>query len=433
MAQTHPDAIAIQDGKEKITYKALNQAIENCCSELHRIPLSRIALNVQNNTQSITLIFSFFRLQIITLLLNPKLSRLETEKTLKRSKIDTLFSDDLFLKKHEKTSHTNIPFAAPLSIICSSGSTGEPKLLVHSALNHLASATASQEKTPLNIGDRWGLSLPLHHVSGLSILWRCFQVGATVVLPPKTDPLPYFLQNCTHLSLVPTQVQDLLALDTSTTHLKHILVGGAACPEGLLEEGKRRGLPLQATYGLSEMSSQVCTQALDHRSLETLGDPLPGIALQLSKTGSILLKGPSLFLGYLQEDGAIDTARNENGWFQTNDRGILTDTGLKLLGRQDRCFISGGENIDPLEIELLLLTHPSIKSAHIIPIEDPRFGHCPAAIILPKGPLLESDIKFFLSEKLVAFKHPKSYRLLSPNTDLPPKPSLETLKRFYML
>ena len=431
IAKKTPEAIAIQDGSDRITYKDLDQLIQDSCQKISFKPSSKMALSVSTNTDSIIQTFSFFRLGIITLLLDYNLSETEVKTVLKRTKIKSLFSKDLYTNNKKKTTHTTIPLSDPISIIATSGSSGAPKLLLHSAYNHLASATSSQEKIPLGLDDKWGLSLPLHHVSGLSILWRCFQVGATVVLPPKENPLLYFLNHCTHLSLVPTQLQDLLNLPKTDHHLKHVLVGGAYCSEELLSKGRELRLPLQATYGLSEMSSQVCTQKLNHIPLSTMGSSLPGIRMKLGLDGTINLKGPSLFLGYLNDDGAIDPARDERGWFHSNDTGILCESGLKITGRNDRCFISGGENIDPFEIETVLNSHPNINRSYIIPIEHERFGVSPVAIIVLKDFLKKEDIQTFLKDKLSSFKHPKNYKFLNDPEKLSLKPSLKELKTLF--
>ena len=97
-----------------------------------------------------------------------------------------------------------------------------------------------------------------------------------------------------------------------------------------------------------------------------------------------------------------------DGWFATKDLGQIDEQGnLTLLGRKDRMFISGGENIQPEEIEAALCNLPGILAAHVIPIDDLEFGKRPTAYLLEEHPqyTLES-VRAALAEKLPSFKHP---------------------------
>lgn len=127
---------------------------------------------------------------------------------------------------------------APATLVLTSGTSHRPKAVAHTLRAHLASAAAANHNLPLAPGDRWLCSLPLYHVSGLAILFRCLRAGATVVFPTQESDLLSSLakHNITHCSLVPAQLHRLL--DTpggaeALKRLKGILLGGSALPSTL--------------------------------------------------------------------------------------------------------------------------------------------------------------------------------------------------------
>lgn len=151
--------------------------------------------------------------------------------------------------------------------IATSGSTGTPRLVMLSRRNLCASADASQARASLGPGDRWLACLPLFHIGGYSILWRCARFGAEAVLHSRFDAkalLDSLEESCiTHLSLVPAMLARLLDLSSESPPpgLQHLLVGGAALDERLAERAVRAGWPIQPTWGMSETASQVATGA----------------------------------------------------------------------------------------------------------------------------------------------------------------------------
>ncbi len=118
-----------------------------------------------------------------------------------------------------------------------------------------------------------------------------------------------------------------------------------------------------------------------------LGEPLPSREIRLNSDGEICVRGETLFTGYLFHE-------KQNGWFKTGDIGELHPLhGIAIVGRKDWQFISGGENIQPEEIEERLLQIPGVVEAIVIPKEDPEFGMRPIAILRTEGP-------FFTLEKM---------------------------------
>ncbi|MGC8774569.1 MAG: o-succinylbenzoate--CoA ligase [Chlorobaculum sp.] len=275
----------------------------------------------------------------------------------------------------------------PVSVIHTSASSGKPKAALHSLLNHYWSAKGSAENLPFGQGDCWLLSLPLYHVGGYSMLYKCLIGGGALAVPPPEAPLADALARfpVTHLSLVPTQLYRMLRADggpEQLRNLKALLLGGSAVSAPLLREAIRERVPLYLTYGSTEMSTQVTTSPAP--ITEVQGDS--GVVLQYREVSvapdhEILVRGKCLFMGYL-DDGELREARDNNGWFHTGDMGELSEDGrLTVLGRKDSMFISGGENIHPEEIEKALTSIEGIEEAVVVPAPDAEYGMRPVAWI----------------------------------------------------
>ncbi|HWR98557.1 MAG TPA: AMP-binding protein, partial [Candidatus Methanoperedens sp.] len=171
---------------------------------------------------------------------------------------------------------------APATIVFTSGSTGIPKAALHSFASHWASAVGANRNLPLRPGDRWLLSLPLWHVGGLAVIFRCIQGGAAVAIPGRDEPLAETIRalGVTHLSLVATQLRRLLADARgrgALRSLKGVLLGGGPLPAPLLDEAAAAGARLVTSYGSTETSSQATATRPDDppAALRTAGRPLP--------------------------------------------------------------------------------------------------------------------------------------------------------------
>ncbi len=306
----------------------------------------------------------------------------------------------------------------PAVAVFTSGSAGSPKAALLAYGNLCANAEASNRNLAVAPGDRWLLSLPLYHVSGLGILFRCLLAGGTVVIPRPDASLEDSLvaQRITHASLVSTQLHRLLAGpegERAREGLKAILLGGSGFPEPLLERALERRLPIRTSYGMTETASQIATSnihdstAADLRAVRPL---VPG-SVRISPEGEITVQGPTVFLGYLDGD-RIARPFTSAGEFRTGDLGRLTADGrLTVTGRRDNMFISGGENVQPEEIERELCRLDEVEQALVVPVEDAEFGCRPVAFVKtrPEIPFASAAFANALGERLPRFKVPAAF------------------------
>lgn len=308
---------------------------------------------------------------------------------------------------------------AQVTAICTSGSSGMPKVAVHTLGNHLYAADRANANLPLVPGDIWLLSLPLYHVSGMSLLFRCALAGATLALPEPDVALEEALRRvgATHVSLVPTQLSRLLASDRGKSALrdmKGVLIGGAASNDALMKQAWEAKVPLFRSYGMTETAAQLCATP-SGASLEDLyssGWPFEPDTLRIAEDGVIEVRGATVFPGYFQCGGGVIRPETEDGWFRTGDRGCFDVVGrLHVLGRMDSMFVSGGENIYPEEIENALEKLPEVGEAAVVDVPDPEYGAVPVAFIRWTGadPLGDSALRALLLSELPRYKIPRMF------------------------
>ena len=287
---------------------------------------------------------------------------------------------------------------ADASILFTSASSGKAKAVLHTIGNHYYSALGSSENIPFGAGDCWQMSLPMYHVSGFSLIMRALVGGASICF--ADDELP---PEATHISVVPTQLRRLIdgGRAERLRQLKAILLGGAAIPRSLLDRCRELELPVHTTYGSTELCSQVVTD----------GKVLPYREVAIAGDGEIMVKGKTLFKGYVRS-GDVELPTDAEGYFATGDIGRFDEQGdLQITGRKDLMFISGGENIYPEEIERVLCDIENIAQAVVVPVGDNEFGNRPAAFIETiDGVDFDSEkIRATLREKFEGFKVPVKF------------------------
>lgn len=423
-ALLQPDALAIQSEQQSLSYKELEQQISCLSEQLSLLGLKtgeRLVCIAANSQPLILLQLSCLRSGIIFCPLNPRFTGHELQARLNILNSHFIWFEqtpplplnclplDFTLKKPSKMAHAQLPINAQqvIDIIFTSGSSGQPKAAMHSFSNHFYSALGSQELIPLRKGDKNLLSLPIFHISGYATVLRTLLAGATLQLSAEKLTVALLKkQQITHLSLVATQLYRLLQnpqFKHSNLNIKHLLLGGSAFAGQLLKQTAQRGFTYHLSYGLTEMSSQVATSS-NNQCLSILKNREVKI---IDK--EIFLRGKTRFAGYFNGEIA-SSLLPASEWFASKDLGEKRGNHLQISGRKDRQFISGGENIQPEEIESLLLNFPAVQQAYVTAVADPAFGKRPVAFIdWREGPADTQQLNEYMRNQLAGFKCPVHY------------------------
>nr|WP_191967141.1 MULTISPECIES: o-succinylbenzoate--CoA ligase [Haloferax] len=321
-------------------------------------------------------------------------------------------------------------------LLFTSGTTGTPKAVRLTMGNVLANAVASSFRLGLSQGDRWLVTLSLHHMGGIGPILRSPLYGSTIVLREgfdaggAADDIGKY--DVTGVSLVPTMLKRMLdSRGTLSDSLRVVLLGGAPASEELIERCRNYSVPVYPTYGMTETASQIATARPREAfsSVGTVGRPLfftgldivddDGTPVEPGSAGEIVVSGLTVSPGYYSNREATADAFTDAG-LRTGDIGYRDDDGLLyVLNRTDDRIVTGGENVDPGEVVEVLRQYPAIEDAVVLGIPDPEWGERVSALVVLSDPDLRLDrssLDAFCRERLAGFKIP---RLVEPADELP--------------
>lgn len=258
-----------------------------------------------------------------------------------------------------------------------SGSSGAAKWVALSKNALLTSARIVNQHLGVEIGSRWGLALPIYHVGGFGILVRVFLSGGICqVFHAHWDPVAFtrfvYIEKCEHISLVPTQLVDLVRTRCIAPHsIKSVVVGGGALSDDLFIQAKALGWPVLRSYGMTESASQIATGDNGDGWMDILGD----WEVRVSSEGLLQWRGEAGLTCYIMktEGGFTRVDALEDGWFTTQDRAELSGRKLRMLGRADTLVKILGELVDVNRVEQRLKAQLG-RDCVIFPVPDERRG-----------------------------------------------------------
>jgi HIP---CoA ligase len=331
-------------------------------------------------------------------------------------------------------------------ILFTSGTTGQSKGAMSSHRQSLAVARAWAECGGLSAADRYLVVNPFFHSFGYKAgILACLVSGAALVPLPVYDTERAMAlvesERITVLPGPPTLYQTILdhpgraARDLSSLRLA--VTGAATVPVALVER-MRDELAFDTVltgYGLTE--AVVATMGRpgdDPRTVaRTCGRATAGFEVRVAAgsggTGEILLRGPNVMLGYLDDPAATRAAVDPDGWLHTGDVGALDAAGnLTITDRLTDMYISGGFNVYPAEVEQVLARLEGVAEAAVIGVADARLGEVGRAYVVPRpGHALDAaGVLAFCRDQLANYKVPRQVEFRAA---LPRNPAGKTLKR----
>jgi O-succinylbenzoic acid--CoA ligase len=295
------------------------------------------------------------------------------------------------------------PEGEPALVLFTSGTTGVPKAARLARDNLEANAGAANEVLQLDGRSRFLCVLPLFHVGGLGILFRCQLAGATVLLHERFDAEAIARElrgGATHASLVASTLARVLEHGGAFPPVI-VAVGGGPVPAVLLERARRAGLRVVQTWGMTETCSMATCERPGDADGATAGPPLPGFDLRV-ESGEICVRGPAVMRGYLGREPL------RGGFLRTGDLGELDARGrLVVHARRTDLIVSGGENVYPAEVEAALQAHPSVREAAVVPAPDEKWGQVGVAYVVTDAP--DDELRRFLRVRVAGYKVPARF------------------------
>ncbi|USS84592.1 o-succinylbenzoate--CoA ligase [Fructilactobacillus myrtifloralis] len=447
--QLTPHRLALSFHEQRWTFTELQRQVNGLCAVLQPQlpPTGRIAILGDNTPELYFGMLTLHQLGIPIVCLNKHLTAPELQYQITDAQVQTVLTTQAFLPHLEATATRlhlialdqltweprtdwtahSTELDALASVMYTSGTTSRPKGVCQSYRNHWTSALGAELNLPVTEADAWICAVPLYHISGLSILMRSLLYGMPVRLYDHFDSQA-ITQDLVHgrgtiISVVPYMLKKLLAekQEPYSSDFSYMLLGGGAIDQATLNQCKRKNIPVIQSYGMTETASQVVAlnPAEAQRKLGSVGKPLFPVSLKIAndaqpyQVGEILLKGDNLTPGYLNQPERFAALTTATGWFRTGDLGYIDDEGfLYVKSRLTELIISGGENIYPHEIELVLNQLPGVQASAVIGKPDPTWGAIPVAFLVTNRAWQLTAVQDFLTGKLAKYKFPKELHLV---------------------
>jgi cyclohexanecarboxylate-CoA ligase len=335
---------------------------------------------------------------------------------------------------------------AVTEVIFTSGTTGEPKGVMHTSNTVLSIIYPLIERLRFTERDVTLMSSTFGHQTGflygycMTLLlgstgvwldvWNAEEAARLIEAERVT-----FTMGATPFVRDLTDAPALSRRDVSSLRL--FLSAGAPIPRKLVEDARQRlGCAISAGWGMTENGCVTCNGLDDpeDKVFGTDGSPLPGMELRIvddedqmvpaGREGNLLVRGHSQFVGYWKRPQFTQEAHTADGWFKTGDRAVLDASGyVSITGRSKDLIIRGGENISVSEVENVLFTHPKIAGVAVVAMPDPRLVERACAFVIPRpgaALTLEELVAFLESRQLARHKFPERLELV---TEFPMTPS----------
>ena len=454
----------------RLTYSQSNENVNRTANALRRLGIKagdRVAVLLHNGSRYIELFFAAAKIGAVVVPLNWRLSPEELAFILSDSGSSTILCDPAFqqlvvdvlsipttkriiqnvlvtgveesrpegsrnldqLACEEVSSEPPIECfdEAPLFIMYTSGTTGNPKGVLHTHRSVWWAIDSMSITWDLARNDRFLVALPLFHVGALTPAIMSIYFGMTSIITRGFNATEYWKilksENVTNSLMVPTMLTLMLEAKPCATpelpNLRWFAVSGAPVPTDLLSRYAAMGIELQQLYGLTEACGPGCQltgsdvgakpgsagKPFFHNEVKIVG--VDGVEVPVAERGELLIRAPHLMSRYWNLPQATSETIKD-GWFHTGDIATMDGEGfIYIVDRLKDMIISGGENIYPAEIEKVIAGIPGVLGVAVIGIPDKKWGESPHAIIESSDPSLNAeDIIAYCGKHLAKYKIP---------------------------
>ena len=435
-----PKKLFIQFGKYSYTFIDIAEMVQVYSRSLKKENIhknDRVLIYLQSNVELVEVILACMEIGAIAVPISPKLKTKERDAIIEKIKPKLIVTNWQFkpiltsttLLFTPVTSIEELPNASSgcavvsnnynknkddiAAIILTSGTTGVPKAVQLTFGNFEASCNNWNEFLQFKPKDQFLCCLPLHHIGGLAVMLRALMFGFSVNLVSSFEAQKVIdtiiKYPITIISLVPTMLKRILDLEGGLIALKSlrwILLGGGPSPEYLLDLCIKEKLNIVKVYGMSETcSGTVGLKLLDepHNKLYA-GRPFSGACIW-TENDELHISGPMVMKGYVGE-------KANKGSHNSHDLGRIDADGLVFLDiRRKDLIVTGGENVNPIEVEEALIIVDGITDAAVVALEDEEWGQMVVAYIVMKEEfrISNNELRDRLLINLSEFKVPKEF------------------------
>ncbi|GAF45534.1 class I adenylate-forming enzyme family protein [Rhodococcus wratislaviensis] len=477
-----PDNVAMIDGDVVVTHRQLDEMVDRLASELVEAGLTsgmRCGIAMDHRWWNFAALLAVGRAGLAALPLNIRSTPVELQEQMARSGADALIVSAAHLARFAtvsgweylsyvgllddveaqgqaattlgscavtamdtnraaRTVEIRVDSDAPGTLWFTGGSTGNPKLVVHSRQAPVHAIVSWIERLKLTSRDR-GFALNFYHISTMSNTGAMLAAGGSVVIIPEfrvPTILSLIERHKATLLITLALFPNLLVRDPSVperydlSSLRLVLVGGAPTDHSVMRAAF--DLLPNAEWGQGWAQTELCSggaaiygQEFRDR-IASVGKPLScveGLEIrdefdrrtEAGTVGEVCIKGPSVMLRYEGAGESGDEPRN--GWMHTGDLGFVDEDGyLHLAGRKRELIIRGGENLYPGEIEAVLMSHPAILECAVVGIRDTVMTEVPIAFVVRRPhheAVTAEEIREYAEARLSRFKQPVAYEWIA--------------------
>jgi malonyl-CoA/methylmalonyl-CoA synthetase len=485
--QRAPDHVALEFGDRRAwTYGELHGRVVEFSHRLQRVglrPGDRVLVQVDKSPEALLLYLACLRCSLVYVPLNTAYQQAELEHFLRDARPRLVVcrpsARELFVATlgwDSRASHTlaadgsgtfvDLPHGPPTEtetalvaasdlavIIYTSGTTGRSKGAMVTHGNLVSNARTLIDLWQFSSSDVLLHALPVFHIHGLFVANHCALFsGARIVWHSKFDPRSIIrdLPRATVFMGVPTFYSRLLEqpdFGQDLCRAMRLFISGSAplLVDTFSTFEQRTGHRILERYGMSEAGMISSNPLHGERRAGTVGMPLRAVDVRIAdeqdlplppgQPGAIQIRGPNVFAGYWDMPEKTAEEFTPDGYFRTGDVGVLDPQRyLSIVGRAKDLIITGGYNVYPKEIELVLDTLPGVAESAVIGVPDPDFGEAVTAVVVCNGkiPVDEMALIALIKQQLANYKVPKRLHVVDelPRNAMGKVQKTELRKRF---
>jgi acyl-CoA synthetase (AMP-forming)/AMP-acid ligase II len=332
----------------------------------------------------------------------------------------------------------------------SSGTTGVAKGVMLTHRNLVANVLQAEDRIHLHEGERVLGVMPFYHIYGMTVVMNlALHKGATVVTMQRFELEPFLRVLQDHRverAYVAPPIVVALAkhplvdkFDLSSVSL--VFSGAAPLDDNLAQAcGRRLNCKVNQGYGMTEASpaTHLVSDAIEWKKVGSIGPVVPGTECKVvdvvsgaelgpGEDGEILIRGPQVMKGYLNNPAATAQILDKDGWLHTGDIGHAdADADFYVVDRVKELIKYKGYQVPPAELEAILLTHPAVADAAVIPSPDEEAGEVPKAFVVLKGEATPDELMQFVATRVAPHK---KVRLVETIDEIPKSASGKILRR----